>query len=109
MGTSTWAVPVGVLTTIVVVSLIFVWIWFPRAWVYGTRADARDVEQAGVEEDGDARAAARAANRERARMIIARGKAAAEARSRGEAFNFGDMRDIGHETLATPPRIHTPT
>lgn len=84
MGSSSWAIPVGVLSAIVVLAFVFVWWWFPRAWLHGTREEIRAVEEAGVGPDGEERAAARAANWERARFVIAKAKADAEARRRGD-------------------------
>ena len=46
MGKAAWAVPAGVLGGIVLISLIFIWWWFPRQWKKGTAE-----EMAAVMED----------------------------------------------------------
>ena len=45
MGTASWALPVGILSAIVVVSFGFVWWWFPRAYRRGVKADMDRVDE----------------------------------------------------------------
>lgn len=45
MGTSAWAIPVGVLAGICAAGLIFVWWWFPRTWAKGNKAEMEAIEE----------------------------------------------------------------
>lgn len=45
MGAASYAIPVGVLSAIVVASLVFVWWWFPKAYRKGVKADMDRVDQ----------------------------------------------------------------
>ena len=85
MGAASWAIPVGVLAAICGVGLIFVAIWFPRAWQKGVNDEARRVAEAAEGEDDEERAAARAENWARARAVVNRAIDDQRRRERGEA------------------------
>ena len=95
MGVAAYVVPMSVLAAVVVVSLIAVWIWFPKAYRKGVRADESVVNQA----TGADREAQRQANRD----IIERFKRA-RAIERGEVVDTRD--DI--ELAAPPPAYAQP-
>ena len=91
MGSTSWAVPVGVLGAIVVVGFLFVWWWFPRAWNRGVTKDQEEVNMVSGEEREEQRRANRA--------IIER-FARARAMERGE---------IVEDTSDAPPPPYKPT
>lgn len=59
MGVASWAVPVGVLSAIIVIAFAFFWWWFPRAWGHGVDHNNAQV----VELSDDVRREQRVANR----------------------------------------------
>jgi hypothetical protein len=75
-----WAIPVGVLTGLVVIGLIVLWFWFPRAWQKGVNSDVRDYTGAG---DPAVDSHMRDIQRQRNRAIIER-HTRKIARERGE-------------------------
>lgn len=95
MGVAAYVIPMAVLAAVVVVSLIAVWWWFPKAYRKGVRADESVVNQA----QGADREAQRQANRD----IIERFKRA-RAIERGEVVDTHD--DI--ELAAPPPAYAAP-
>lgn len=104
MGASAWAVPVGVLAAIVIVSFGFIWWWFPRAWTKGVNDDMRNVEEGGAGTlDTEERRAARAANRERARAIVQRALEAEQARNRGEVVEISVL-DVDEQGKPIKPK-----
>ena len=100
MGAASWAIPVGVLGGIVVLSFIFVWFWFPRAWQKGVNADTAEIDGAqGLDRDEQ---------RRKNREVIER-FTKARARERGEAVD--DDVELGHRSAEgvshMPPRAYT--
>jgi len=102
MGAASWAIPVGVLGGIVVISFIFVWMWFPRAWQKGVNADTRVVNEL----QGEEREEQRRKNRE----VIDR-YTKARARERGELVDedleMGNPKEAA--TTHAPPPMYTAT
>ncbi|KAK3716130.1 hypothetical protein LTR37_006575 [Vermiconidia calcicola] len=45
MAAATWALPVGILSTLCVLMFIFMWWWFPRTFRKGIRADMDRVDE----------------------------------------------------------------
>lgn len=45
MGTTTWALPVGILAGLCVLMFVFIWWWFPRAYKRGVKADMDRVDE----------------------------------------------------------------
>lgn len=99
MGAASWAIPVGVLGGIVVVSFVFVWMWFPRAWQKGVNADTRQVNEL----QGEDREEQRRKNRE----VIDR-FTKARARERGELTDEDlEMGNQDGTTTHAPPPTYT--
>lgn len=99
MGAASWAIPVGVLGGIVVISFIFVWMWFPRAWQKGVNHDTREVNQT----SGEDREEQRRKNRE----VIER-FTKARARERGEVVDDDDVEmGNGVGVSHAPPPTYT--
>lgn len=87
MGAASWAIPVGVLTGIVVLGFAFIWYWFPKTWQRGVNDEARIIEEA----NGGNNAETRAANWARARETIRLAEERAEKRKRGEVVDYGEL------------------
>lgn len=96
-----WAIPVGVLSGIVVAGLIAIWFWFPRAWQKGVNSDSADTE-ATLTSLGYNREAQRHYNR----AIIKR-FAKARARERGEEVS-DDEEGIEMAIQPPPPPYSNP-
>ena len=100
MGALAYAIPVGILGAIVVVSLVFIWFWFPRTWDKGVKADADEVNQI----TGEDREAQRQANRD----IIERFKRA-RAIERGEIVEDVEMGSATPAQIVHAPKTDTKT
>lgn len=84
--TAPWVIPISVLAAVVVIGLVFIWFWFPRAWTKGIRSDHAELDQLGAPE----REAQRAVNR----AVIERFK-------RNVAMERGEVS--GQPEYAPPP------
>lgn len=98
MGTTTWALPVGILAGLCVLMFIFIWWWFPRAYKRGVKADMDRVD-----EDNQNRAAYAAAQRDLEMQADAN---AANGIEGGEGQPPGYTKD---GTIATPAPAAAPT
>ena len=92
MPAKSWAIPVGVLSAIVIIGFVFVWWWFPRAWQSGVNAETRVVNEVQGEE--------REEQRRKNRAII-NGYERRQAIARGEAVPDEPVED--YELTAPPP------
>ncbi|KAM3420675.1 hypothetical protein BST61_g3930 [Cercospora zeina] len=99
MGTLAYAIPVGILAAIVVISLIFVWFWFPHAYKKGVQADEDDVNEV----TGEERELQRQANRD----IIERFRRA-RAMERGEIVEDVEVGEVAQTPHAPKTDTKTP-